>query len=155
MSELYRDLESRFVVDELDTCRMEVGHGSDQGKSKSASRRARAHQRAEEIGCLPRSGCAPPSRGRVARSSCKDRLKAWQKPQGRKADRFTIKDISRALKRTPGAFRRKARNLGIPVGHQQRTSAKKVWSVGGIRFKKRAIPRMSRRRFRLRVPFNA
>lgn len=32
-----------------------------------------------------------------------------------------IKDISKALKRTPGAIRQKARNLGISVGHRQRT----------------------------------
>ena len=37
-----RDLESGFVVNELDTCGMEVGYGSDQGKSKSASWRASA-----------------------------------------------------------------------------------------------------------------
>jgi len=28
--------------------------------------------------------------------------------------------ISKALKRTPGALRQKARHLGIPIGHRQR-----------------------------------
>ena len=31
-----------------------------------------------------------------------------------------VKDISRALKRTPGALRQKARSLGISIGHQGR-----------------------------------
>lgn len=31
-----------------------------------------------------------------------------------------IKDISKALKRTPGAIRQKARNLGISIGHRRR-----------------------------------
>jgi hypothetical protein len=31
-----------------------------------------------------------------------------------------VKDISKALKRTPGALRQKARILGISLGHQAR-----------------------------------
>jgi hypothetical protein len=31
-----------------------------------------------------------------------------------------VKDISKALKRTPGALRQKARNLGFPIGHRGR-----------------------------------
>jgi hypothetical protein len=31
-----------------------------------------------------------------------------------------VKDISKALKRTPGALRQKARSLGISLGHQGR-----------------------------------
>lgn len=31
-----------------------------------------------------------------------------------------VKVISKALKRTPGAVRQKARNLGIPIGHRRR-----------------------------------
>lgn len=31
-----------------------------------------------------------------------------------------VKDISKALKRTPAALRQKARGLGIPLGHQGR-----------------------------------
>jgi hypothetical protein len=34
-------------------------------------------------------------------------------------DRTRVKTISRALKRTPGALRQKARVLGIPLGHQR------------------------------------
>ena len=30
-----------------------------------------------------------------------------------------VKTISRALKRTPGALRQKARSLGIPLGHRR------------------------------------
>ena len=30
-----------------------------------------------------------------------------------------VKSISRALKRTPGALRQKARALGIPLGHRR------------------------------------
>ena len=33
-------------------------------------------------------------------------------------DRTRVKAISRALKRTPGALRQKARALGIPLGHR-------------------------------------
>ena len=32
-----------------------------------------------------------------------------------------VKTISRALKRTPGALRQKARALGIPLGHRRPT----------------------------------
>jgi hypothetical protein len=35
-----------------------------------------------------------------------------------------VKDISRALKRTPGALRQKARSLKIPLGHQRRSNKK-------------------------------
>ena len=35
-----------------------------------------------------------------------------------------VKDISRALKRTPGALRQKARSLEIPLGHQRRSNKK-------------------------------
>jgi hypothetical protein len=31
-----------------------------------------------------------------------------------------VKAISKALKRTPGALRQKARNLGFPIGHRGR-----------------------------------
>ena len=34
-------------------------------------------------------------------------------------DRTRIKTIARALKRTPGALRQKARLLGIPLGHRR------------------------------------
>jgi hypothetical protein len=34
-------------------------------------------------------------------------------------DRTRVKTISRALKRTPGALRQKARLLGIPLGHRR------------------------------------
>ena len=34
-------------------------------------------------------------------------------------DKTRIKTISRALKRTPGALRQKARVLGIPLGHRR------------------------------------
>ena len=34
-------------------------------------------------------------------------------------DKTRVKAISRALKRTPGAVRRKAYALGIPVGHRR------------------------------------
>jgi ribosomal protein L13E len=33
-----------------------------------------------------------------------------------------VKAISKELKRTPGAIRQKARNLGISVGHRRQTS---------------------------------
>jgi hypothetical protein len=33
-----------------------------------------------------------------------------------------VKAISKELKRTPGAIRQKARNLGISVGHRPQTS---------------------------------
>ena len=36
-----------------------------------------------------------------------------------------VKTISRALKRTPGALRQKARMLGIPLGHR-RTKTKRA-----------------------------
>jgi len=36
-------------------------------------------------------------------------------------DRTRVKTISRALKRTPGALRQKARTLGIPLGHRRAT----------------------------------
>ena len=35
-----------------------------------------------------------------------------------------VKDISRALKRTPGALRQKARSLEIPLGLQRRSNKK-------------------------------
>jgi hypothetical protein len=34
-------------------------------------------------------------------------------------DKTRVKTISRALKRTPGALRQKARALGIPLGHRR------------------------------------
>jgi hypothetical protein len=34
-------------------------------------------------------------------------------------DKTRIRTISRALKRTPGALRQKARALGIPLGHRR------------------------------------
>ena len=34
-------------------------------------------------------------------------------------DQTRVKTISRALKRTPGALRQKARALGIPLGHRR------------------------------------
>jgi hypothetical protein len=34
-------------------------------------------------------------------------------------DKTRIRIISRALKRTPGALRQKARALGIPLGHRR------------------------------------
>jgi len=34
-------------------------------------------------------------------------------------DRTPVKTISRALKRTPGSLRQKARALGIPLGHRR------------------------------------
>jgi hypothetical protein len=34
-------------------------------------------------------------------------------------DKTPVKTISRALKRTPGALRQKARALGIPLGHRR------------------------------------
>jgi len=37
-------------------------------------------------------------------------------------DRTPVKAISKALKRTPGAIRQKARNLGISVGHRRQTT---------------------------------
>lgn len=37
-----------------------------------------------------------------------------------------VKDISKALKRTPGALRQKARNLGISIGHQRRSKKKRT-----------------------------
>ena len=35
-------------------------------------------------------------------------------------ERTPVAAISKALKRTPGALRQKARYLGIPIGHRQR-----------------------------------
>jgi hypothetical protein len=35
-------------------------------------------------------------------------------------EKTPVAAISKALKRTPGALRQKARNLGISVGHRQR-----------------------------------
>jgi hypothetical protein len=40
-------------------------------------------------------------------------------------DKARVKTISRALKRTPGALRQKARALGIPLGHR-RTKRKRA-----------------------------
>ena len=40
-------------------------------------------------------------------------------------DKTRVKTISRALKRTPGALRQKARALGIPLGHR-RTKKKRA-----------------------------
>jgi hypothetical protein len=37
-------------------------------------------------------------------------------------DKTRVKTISRALKRTPGALRQKARVLGIPLGHRRSKS---------------------------------
>jgi len=37
-----------------------------------------------------------------------------------------VKDISKALKRTPGALRQKARNLEISIGHQRRAKTKRT-----------------------------
>lgn len=37
----------------------------------------------------------------------------------RSRDKTPVKTISRALKRTPGALRQKARLLGIPLGHRR------------------------------------
>jgi hypothetical protein len=34
-------------------------------------------------------------------------------------DKTRVKTISRALKRTPGSLRQKARALGIPLGHRR------------------------------------
>jgi hypothetical protein len=34
-------------------------------------------------------------------------------------DKTRIRTLSRALKRTPGALRQKARALGIPLGHRR------------------------------------
>ena len=34
-------------------------------------------------------------------------------------DKTHVRTISRALKRTPGALRQKARALGIPLGHRR------------------------------------
>jgi hypothetical protein len=34
-------------------------------------------------------------------------------------DKTRVKTISRALKRSPGALRQKARALGIPLGHRR------------------------------------
>jgi hypothetical protein len=34
-------------------------------------------------------------------------------------DKTAVKTISKALKRTPGALRQKARVLGIPLGHRR------------------------------------
>jgi hypothetical protein len=34
-------------------------------------------------------------------------------------DKTRVKTISRALRRTPGALRQKARALGIPLGHRR------------------------------------
>ena len=34
-------------------------------------------------------------------------------------DKTRVKTVSRALKRTPGALRQKARALGIPLGHRR------------------------------------
>jgi hypothetical protein len=34
-------------------------------------------------------------------------------------DKTRVKSISRALRRTPGALRQKARALGIPLGHRR------------------------------------
>jgi hypothetical protein len=34
-------------------------------------------------------------------------------------DKTRVRTISRALKRTPGALRQKARALGIPLGHRR------------------------------------
>ena len=39
-------------------------------------------------------------------------------------NKTAVKDISRALKRTPGALRQKARSLEIPLGHQRRSNKK-------------------------------
>lgn len=36
-----------------------------------------------------------------------------------------VKAISKALKRTPGALRQKARHLGISIGHRQRPRKRK------------------------------
>jgi hypothetical protein len=35
-------------------------------------------------------------------------------------ERTPVAAISKALKRTPGALRQKARNLGLSIGHRQR-----------------------------------
>ena len=40
-------------------------------------------------------------------------------------DKTRVKTISRALKRTPGSLRQKARVLGIPLGHR-RTKKKRA-----------------------------
>jgi hypothetical protein len=40
-------------------------------------------------------------------------------------DKKRVTTISRALKRTPGALRQKARTLGIPLGHR-RTKKKRA-----------------------------
>jgi hypothetical protein len=34
-------------------------------------------------------------------------------------NKTSVRDISKALKRTPGALRQKARHLGIPIGHRR------------------------------------
>ena len=37
-----------------------------------------------------------------------------------------VRDISKALKRTAGALRQKARSLGISLGHQRRSKKKRT-----------------------------
>src|SRR6476469_5791774 len=46
-------------------------------------------------------------------------------------DKTRVQVISKALKRTPGALRQKARVLGIPLGHR-RTKKKRAWIFGGL-----------------------
>ena len=51
-------------------------------------------------------------------------------------DKTPVKTISRALKRTPGSLRQKARALGIPLGHR-RPEKKRANPGVGQRFARR------------------
>lgn len=41
-------------------------------------------------------------------------------------DKTRVKTISKALKRTPGALRQKARMLSIPLGHRRTTKKRAI-----------------------------
>ena len=67
-----------------------------------------------EIGYMPRTIAR---RKRVVR---RDWTRAEVKQlRQHSRDKTRVKSISRALRRTPGALRQKARALGIPLGHRR------------------------------------
>ena len=60
----------------------------------------------------------------VARRAKRVARRDWSAQDERELKRHSksktpVKDISKALKRTAGALRQKARHLGIPIGHRR------------------------------------
>jgi len=62
---------------------------------------------------------------KVVRRARRAKRREWTAQDVRELKRHSkaktpVRDISKALKRTPGALRQKAGQLGIPLGHRRR-----------------------------------